>query len=251
MDKIKLGIGIIFGGASVEHEISIISGMNIIKNINLKKYKIFPIYIDKKSNWYEYKLNEKDKEYKIGDKLNNIKKINNIFNYLKKLDLVFPILHGKYGEDGTIQGLLEILNIPYIGAKVLGSSLGMDKVYSKIMFEKAGIKQAKYEYIKKYNDKYIYVDKNFNEIIYNIDEICNLIQKKLKFPMFVKPSNSGSSVGINQAKNSNKLKEYIKIAEEFDNKILIEERVIGREIECSILGNKIVKASELRRNNTR
>lgn len=204
MNKIK--IGIIFGGASVEHEVSIISGMNIINNLNKDKYEIFPIYIDKKSKWYEYKKEDKDKAYKLEDKLKNIKEINNIFNYLKTLDVVFPALHGLYGEDGTIQGLLEILNIPYVGCKVLASSIGMDKVYSKMIFEKAKIKQAKYEYIKKYKEKYIYIDKNFNEKIYDINQTCKLLQEKLKFPMFVKPSNSGSSVGINKAKNRRRIK---------------------------------------------
>lgn len=238
----KLRIGVIFGGMSPEHYISIASGTAVMINLNKEKYEIYPIYIDEAGNWYEYK--DQIKQYQIGDDLAQIEKIENIIEYIKKLDVAFPVLHGLYGEDGSIQGMFELFNIPYVGCKILGSSLGMDKVYSKIMFEKAGIKQAKYEYIKKFNDKYIYVDKKLNETIYNnIEEICKFLEKKLTFPMFIKPSNSGSSVGINQAHNLKELKEYIKIAEEFDNKILIEERVMGREIECSVLGNEIVKTS--------
>lgn len=238
----KLRIGVIFGGMSPEHEVSIVSGTSVVSNLDKEKYAIYPIYINKEGIWYEYK--DQINKYQMGATLGKTEKIENAIEYLKKLDVVFPVLHGLYGEDGSIQGMLELLNIPYVGCKILGSALGMDKVYSKIMFEKAGIKQAKYEYIKKFNDKYIYVDKKLNETIYNnIEEICSLLEKKLNFPMFVKPSNSGSSVGINQAKNAEELKEYIKIAEEFDNKILIEEKVIGREIECSVLGNEIVKTS--------
>ena len=119
----------------------------------------------------------------------------------------------------------------------------MDKVYAKIIFDKAKIKQAKYEYIKKEGEQYFYVDKDFNEIKKDLKEICKIIEYNLVYPMFVKPSNSGSSVGINKAKNIKELEEYIKYASKFDRKILIEENLIGKEIECSVLGNNDVKAS--------
>ena len=162
---------------------------------------------------------------------------------MKNLDVVFPVLHGLYGEDGTIQGLFELLKVPYVGCKVLASSVGMDKVYSKIVFEKAVLKQAKYEYIRKYNDSYIYIDKNFDEEVLSLDEVTQKIIKNLKFPMYIKPSNSGSSIGINKAKNVEELSEYIKVSEKFDNKILIEEGIVGREVECAVLGNEEVLAS--------
>lgn len=237
----KLKIGVIFGGMSTEHDVSIVSGASVIKNLDKEKYNISPIYIDNFGKWYEViNINE---EYLFGDKIKNIEKIDNIIEYLKQLDVVFPVLHGLYGEDGTIQGMLELLKIKYVGCKILGSSIGMDKVYSKIIFEKANIKQAKYEYIKKYNDKYIYVDKNFNENIYSLDDVCKVIEKKINYPMFIKPSNSGSSVGINKAKKFEELKEYIQEAGRFDKKILIEETIVGKEIECSVLGNEDVQAS--------
>ena len=147
------------------------------------------------------------------------------------------------GEDGSIQGLFELLSIPYVGCGILASSVGMDKAYTKIIFEKAGIKQAKYEYIRSFNDKYIYVDKEFNEEILKIDEVVQKIANNLKYPMFIKPSNSGSSVGINKANNIEELKYAIEYAAKFDKKILIEEGLVGKEVECAVLGNEEVEAS--------
>ncbi len=239
MSKIK--IGVIFGGMSTEHDVSIVSGTSVVKKLDINKYDIFPIYIDNDGKWY--KCTDISKEYQIGDKIENIQIIDNVNNYLSELDVLFPVLHGLYGEDGTIQGLFELLKIPYVGCGVLASSIAMDKVYAKIIFDKAGIKQAKYEYIRKNNEEYIYVDKEFNEKRFKLEDACKIIEKNLSYPMFVKPSNSGSSVGINKANNITELKNYIEYASKYDNKILIEENLIGKEIECSVLGNEDVKAS--------
>ena len=239
MNKIK--VGVIFGGMSTEHSVSIVSGTSIAKKIDISKYEVFPIYIDKGGTWYE--AEDISKQYEVGDEIENIKKIDNVIDYLKRLDVLFPVLHGLYGEDGTVQGLFELLKIPYVGCGVLGSSVAMDKVYSKLIFDKAKIKQAKYEYIRKDKDQYIYIDKEFNEKRYSLKDICKLVDQKLNYPMFIKPSNSGSSVGINKANNINELEEYIEYASKFDKKILIEENIIGKEIECSVLGNEDVKAS--------
>lgn len=239
MSKIK--VGVIFGGMSTEHDVSIVSGTSVAKKLNKDKYEIYPIYIDKNGEWY--KCVDISKKYEVGDKIEKIQKIENVMEYLKNMDVIFPILHGLYGEDGTIQGLFELLKKPYVGCKVLGSSIAMDKVYAKIIFDKAKIKQAKYEYIKKEGEQYFYVDKDFNEIKKDLKEICKIIEYNLLYPMFVKPSNSGSSVGIKKANNIEELEEYIEYASKFDRKILIEENLIGREIECSVLGNNDVKAS--------
>lgn len=241
MEKTK--IGIIFGGKSTEHNVSVVSGTAIIENLNKEKYEIYPIYIDRIGNWFE--TNKPKKILKFGEELETNKKIENICEYLKKLDVIFPILHGIGGEDGSIQGLFELLNIPYIGPKILSSSICMDKAYTKIIFEKAGILQAKYIYIKKNKSKYIYVENDFEEKEYNIDEISQKISKKIKFPMFIKPSNSGSSVGIKKAKNIEELKEFIEYASQFDKKILIEENIVGKEIECAVLGNEEIETSIL------
>lgn len=239
MDKIK--VGVIFGGMSTEHDVSIVSGTSVAKKLDNDKYDIFPIYIDNDGKWYE--CIDISKNYEVGDKIENIRIIDNVINYLNKLDVLFPVLHGLYGEDGTIQGLFELLKIPYVGCKVLGSSVAMDKVYAKIIFDKANIKQANYEYIRKDNNEYIYIDKEFNEKRCTLKDVCKMVDKNLTYPMFIKPSNSGSSVGINKANNIEELEEYIEYASKYDKKILIEENIIGKEVECSVLGNEDVKAS--------
>lgn len=239
----KKRLGVIFGGTSTEHEVSIVSGTSVIKNLNKEKYEIYPIYIDKAGEWFEFEPD--NKTYKVGEEIVGTKKIENIWNYLKTMDMLFPVLHGLQGEDGTIQGMFELLKIPYVGTRVLGSSICMDKVYSKIIFEKAKLNQAKYVYIRKFEDKYIYVNEDFSEEILNIQETVNKIMEKIDFPMFIKPSNSGSSVGISKAKNKDELINAITEASKFDKKILIEENINGREIECAVLGNEEVKASVL------
>lgn len=231
-------IGVVFGGMSTESKISYISGVSVIKNLNKEKYDIFPIFIDKEGKWFKINM-PVEGQIKIDKK----EQIENVFKYLKNMDVIFPVLHGLYGEDGTIQGLCEMLKVPYVGCGVLASSVGMDKVYTKIIFDKAEINQTKYVYIRKYNDKYIYVDDKFNEKISDFDEIIKLITKKIKFSMFVKPSNSGSSLGINKANSVEELKVAIKEGELYDKKILIEEGIEGREIECAVLGNENVQSS--------
>ena len=239
----KKRLGVIFGGTSTEHEVSIVSGTSVIKNLNKEKYEIYPIYIDKAGEWFEFEPD--NKTYKVGDEIVGTKKIENIWNYLKTMDILFPVLHGLQGEDGTIQGMFELLKIPYVGTRVLGSSICMDKVYSKIIFEKAKLNQAKYIYIRRFEDKYIYINEDFSEEVLDIQETVNKIMEKIDFPMFIKPSNSGSSVGISKAKNKDELINSIIEASKFDKKILIEENINGREIECAVLGNEEVKASVL------
>lgn len=225
MAKIKLGI--IYGGMSTEHEVSVTSAKSIISNLNNKKYEMQEIYITKKGEW----LNKEEKP------------IENIFTYLKSFDVIFPVLHGLYGEDGTIQGLLEMLKIPYVGVRVLGSAIGMDKAYAKIILKKANIPQARYAYIRKKKDQYVYILEDFEELELPLKDICRKINEEIDFPMFVKPSNSGSSVGINKAHNIEELEKYIEYAGRFDTKILVEENINGRELECAVLGNEKPSAS--------
>ena len=238
----KKKVGVIFGGMSTENEVSVQSAKSVMKNIDTNTYKIEPIYIDKKGIWYE--SNQED-EVEFGGEIKSKTKIDNIVDYLKKLDIVFPVLHGLYGEDGTIQGLLKLLNIKYVGCGVLASSVGMDKAYTKIIFDRANINQAKYVYLKVVNEKYVYVDKNFEEKTMEMKEVVKTITTQLKFPMFVKPSNSGSSVGIRKAENEEQLAENIRYAAKFDTKVLIEEGIEGKEVECAVLGNEEVIASNV------
>ena len=226
-------LGVIFGGMSTENKVSCVSGASVIRNLNKEKYEIFPIFIDENGNWFKVKM-QADGEIKIDDK----EQIENIVEYIKQMDVIFPVLHGLYGEDGTIQGLFELLKIPYVGCGVLASSIGMDKVYTKIIFDKAEINQTKYVYIRKCDDKYIYVDDSFNEKIMELNEVSDLVTEKLNFPMFVKPSNSGSSVGVKKANDVNELKLAIENASKYDRKIIIEEGIKGKEVECAILEKK-------------
>lgn len=240
----RLKLGVIFGGMSTEHDVSISSGTSVIKNLNKENYDIYPIYIGRDGKWYKYiKEVEEIETLDVGAGIEEKEEIKNVIDYLEQIDVFFPILHGLYGEDGTIQGFLELLNKPYVGCKVLSSSLSMDKAYTKIIFDRAGINQAEYIYIKVFKGHYIYVDKNFNEKRVNIEELCEKVEKELSFPVFVKPSNSGSSVGISKVEGRDKLKEALKIAGDLDKKILIEREVKGRELECAVLGTDDVEAS--------
>ena len=219
-------LGIVYGGVSTEHDISVMSAKSVIENLDKEKYEIHEIYINKYGKWYEVIDNEKEEIY-------------NLIWALKKLDVVFPILHGLGGEDGTIQGMLEMLQVPYVGCKVLASNVGMDKVYAKIILENAGNPEAPYVYIKKKENGYIIVNENFEEEEFKVESIT----KKLNYPMFVKPSNSGSSVGVKKATNNEELKMAIENAGQYDNKILIEQGINAREVECAILDGTEVRAS--------
>ena len=216
-------LGVIFGGMSTENEVSVKSATSVINNLDKEKYEIFQIYIDKQGKWFEYNTNTP---------------IENIIEYLKNMDVVFPVLHGLYGEDGTIQGMLELIKVPYVGCGIIASSTGMDKTYTKIIFEKANINQAKHIYIKDYNgEKATLVEADLEERKISLDEIIKLTNEKLKFPLFIKPSRSGSSVGVNKAENNKELKEDIIEAFKFDSKVLIEQGIKGKEVECAVLGN--------------
>lgn len=211
-------IGIIYGGISTEHEVSIMSAKSVISNLNKEKYKIKELYINKYGKWFEIIDGKKEEIY-------------NLIWVLKDLDIAFPVLHGIGGEDGTIQGMLEILGIPYVGCGVFASSVGMDKIYTKILFEKAEIPQTPYVYVKNIKDNYVIIDEKFDEEEFEIKKITD----KIKFPMFVKPSNSGSSVGVRKSTNIEELKLAIENAGHYDNKILIEQGIDGKEVECAVL----------------
>ena len=240
----KTSVGVIFGGQSTEHDVSIVSGSSVIKNLNKDKYEIYPIYISKDGIWYHYTKDiNKIEIFDIGEEPKEIEKIKNEMEVLRKQDVIFPVLHGLYGEDGTIQGLLELLKVPYVGCKVLASSICMDKVYTKMILEKANIKQAKYIILNKINKDYIYIDEQLEHTRLNMNEIFEKVTQKLGFPVFVKPSNSGSSVGVNKANNINELIKAIEIACRYDKEILIEEEINGKEVECAVLGTDDPEAS--------
>lgn len=237
----KKSIVVFFGGMSTEHEVSRMSATSVLKNINKEKYNIGVVGIDKDGSFLEY-IGEYENIVKEDWKIHT-KKIEDIISYIKEYDVAYPILHGLYGEDGTIQGLFELLKIPYVGPKVLASAVAMDKVYTKIVFDRAGIKQVPSVYIKAENDKIILVDEKFNEIN-DEKSILNEIEIKIGYPAFVKPSNSGSSVGVSKVLGKEELLESIKEAKKYDRKILVEKAINARELECAVLEqNGEIKAS--------
>ena len=221
-----LKIAIIYGGKSTEHDISVLSSKYVIENIDKEKYEITEIFINRDGIWYDN---------------TNKSSINSIVEFIKRFDLVFPVLHGLYGEDGTLQGMLDLMDIPYVGCGVLASAVCMDKVYTKILFDRCNIKNAKSIYIKYISqNKYIYYDKQFNEKWIDFNQLNEIIFDSLKYPLFVKPSNSGSSIGVCKVNNYNDLQETIEFTSKYDSKILIEEGINGKEVEVAVLGNSIV-----------
>ena len=206
---------IIFGGNSPEHHISCMSCKSVMENIDKEKYDVKIVGIDYDNNWYEYC---DDIKYLDIWKEKEIKRINNIINYLKGFDVVFPIIHGINGEDGRLQGMLELFNIKYVGCNMLLSASMMDKAFSKILFNSLGINQV----------PYVTIEGN-----YIIDEIIS----KIYFPMIVKPSNGGSSIGISKVNNKKELENAVEEAKKYDSKVIIEQYVKVRELEVAVLEN--------------
>jgi D-alanine-D-alanine ligase len=279
----KIRVGIIFGGKSMEHEISLMSATSVINAIDKEKFEIVPIGINKDGQWVKYngpieliesgkwedfarienaraeskkneqsKLNKDAVELKASD--NSLKSGKEVKQELKseakavlgykgrslldEIDVVFPVLHGPFGEDGTIQGLFEMINIPYAGCGVLASSLAMDKALSKEIFARAGLPICKHILVFK------------EEIEENIEAVMIRIQSELIFPLFIKPSNMGSSVGISKVdknedaiKTLQDLKKALIDAIKHDRRILIEEGISARELEVGIIGNYKAEAS--------
>ena len=233
-------LAVLFGSSSNEHEVSVVSAASIIKNLDKKKYDITPIYLDQNNDFYLWKEDLKTIEPKtIGILPTNLEPIKDPFTYLKTFDCVFLMIHGKNGEDGILSSILEFEKIPYVGNKPLASIITMDKILTKELLENNGIQTARYLSFTKYNEEYILKGNSFQ-----LEEIINKIDQALKFPLFIKPANSGSSIGVSKVTNKKELQEEILKALEIDNRILVEEEIIGKELECGILEEeKVVKAS--------
>ena len=245
----KIKIGVIFGGRSGEHEVSLVSASSIIEALDKEKYEIILIGISKEGKWLSSpdalkllknksnSLNLLQEKYLLPDParkgLVTLDQNNEIS--VTNLDVIFPIIHGTYGEDGTLQGLLELANIAYVGSGVLASALGMDKVVQKQLFIQAGLPVV---------EKYIYFTKEMFKR--DITFWCNEIETKIGYPAFVKPANTGSSVGINKAHSKEVLLGYIDEAFHYDRKILVEKGIENaREIECSVIGGDFPEVSVL------
>ena len=226
MNKIKLGL--IYGGVSTEHEVSISSYESIVNNIDKDKYEITSFYISKDGTWFTDGKRTKD-----------------VFNSLKKMNCVFPILHGKNGEDGSIAGMLEIIGTPYVGCKTLSSAICMDKVITKKLLEKANINVSKYMFIKKLNDNFYWVQDNYDYVLLDKEILDLSVNTLLNYPVVVKPSRSGSSVGVSVANDYLELENAINEASIYDEKILIEEFIDGKELEVAVLGNNDLIVSNI------
>ncbi len=228
----KIKIGLLFGGRSAEHEVSLISASSIFKNLDRKKYTIISIYITKQGNW---KVVESpllvQAELEKGPFYSFLPWVEKTIPSAVDADIYFPVLHGPFGEDGTIQGLFEMADTPYVGAAVLASATSMDKAVAKSLFLQKNLPVP-----------------NHLVIIENIwrqspGQILQQIQKELPLPFFVKPSNLGSSVGITKVNESFQIASALETAFQYDWKILVEEGIQGREIECSVIGNSYPRAS--------
>ena len=236
----KLKLGVIFGGNTVEHEISIITAIQAMENLDQEKYDIVPIYISKDKIWYTGKLLMDIGLYKNFDDLKGYAKKCVLYNKngkyvlqstglfkrtLTELDLVFPIVHGNNAEDGTLAGYLETIGIPYVGSRVLGSALGQDKVVQKQVLSEEKLPIVKYVWF--YDNEYFL---NRDEIIDNIE--------KIGYPVVVKPATLGSSIGIRVAKDKKELDGAINEAIKYDNKIIVEQVIKNLiEVNCAVLGN--------------
>lgn len=228
----KKRLAIIFGGKSTEHKVSRTSATSVLKNISAEKYDISIIGITQEGVWYEYKGNydlietgewERDTQNLIPDGQNKL------FN--KEIDVAFPVMHGLFGEDGTIQGMLKLFGIPCVAPGVMSSAVCMDKVYTKYILERFNIKQAEYVVV------------NAHEYKESKESFIAQIEKKLNYPAFVKPSNSGSSVGITKAHDREELIAGLENAMKYDRKILVEKTINGREVEVAVLGNDYPEAA--------
>ncbi|MBM7582415.1 D-alanine-D-alanine ligase [Caldicoprobacter guelmensis] len=240
----KLKVAILFGGQSGEHEVSLMSCTSVVKNMDRDKYDIYFIGITKTGKWLLFEGDVEDIQngkWEAGAQPivfpgdPSFKGFFLVANPSKiyKVDVVFPIMHGPHAEDGTIQGLLELANIPYVGCDVVASSVAMDKAMAKAVFDSFGLPQGKYLVVLR------------QEFEQKLQDVIEAIESKLGYPCFVKPSNMGSSVGITKAHDRQELIDGLKEAGRYDRKIVVEAFINCREIECAVLGNNDPQASVL------
>jgi D-alanine-D-alanine ligase len=242
MTKKKLRVGVLFGGRSGEHEVSLASASSVLRALNPEKYEAVPIGISKDGRW----LAGTSAQKLLAEVLQRGERVllpadptagalmrmdSSSGQAALRVDVVFPVLHGTFGEDGTVQGLLELAGLPYVGAGVLGSAVGMDKDMQKRLFAQAGLPIVRFVAIRR------------AEWEKEPEKVLHEIRRKLRFPIFVKPAALGSSVGMTRVKNAAALPAAINLAAEFGQKIVVEKGVNAREIEVSVLGNEDPSAS--------
>ncbi len=234
----KKTVAVVFGSVSSEYEVSLISAASVLRNIPRDRYDVVMLGITKDGRWYEYTgdidLIQQNKWLESGciapailspdRSVGGIQRLTSGSVENLRVDVVFPVLHGEHGEDGTIQGLLELAGLPYVGCGVLASSTCMDKETTHILLEAAGIKTAPWAAITRPE-------------LERFSEIEPLLAKKLGYPLFIKPANTGSSVGVSKAKDKDALYQALVTAFRYDRKVLVETAISGDEVECAVLGN--------------
>ena len=236
----KLRIGLLFGGRSGEHEVSITSARAIATALtqgdNLHKYQLVPVYIDKNGIWQGEETAQQvlNSGKPLTSENPNLKQIWQFPPQVTEVDVWFPILHGPNGEDGTVQGLLTLMQVPFVGSGVLGSALGMDKIAMKIAFAEVGLPQVKYMAVTR---EQVWS----NPCVF--PKLGDRLEETLGYPCFVKPANLGSSVGIAKAKSRDELETALDNAASYDRRIVVEAGVTARELECAVLGNENPQAS--------
>ena len=236
----KLRVGLLFGGRSGEHEVSIVSAQAIAtalgKDENSTKYHVQPFYIQKDGIWQDESVAQQvlDSGVALPSSQTSQPQLWQFPSTVSEVDVWFPVLHGPNGEDGTIQGLLTLMQVPFVGSGVLGSALGMDKIAMKTAFAQAGLPQVKYMTVTR------------SQVWSNpciFPKLCDEIDANLGYPCFVKPANLGSSVGIAKVRTRQELESALDNAASYDRRIIIEAGVVGREVECAVLGNDQPQAS--------
>lgn len=240
----KRVVGLLFGGCSGEHEVSISSARAIARafaaDTNREKYELLPFYIQKDGRWHDGEVAQavlnSGKALQIGEN-SGASGRSHLWHFpatAANVDVWFPILHGPNGEDGTIQGLFTLMQVPFVGSGVLGSAIGMDKLAMKTAFAQAGLPQVKYMAVSR-------AQVWSNPCVY--PKLCDEIEATLGYPCFVKPANLGSSVGISKVRNRAQLEAALDSAASFDRRLIVEAGVVAREVECAVLGNDNPKAS--------
>ena len=234
MSKIKCAV--LFGGRSSEHEVSVKSALTVIENMDDNKYEKLLVGITKEGRWLYVPDTTcmKDGSWISGKETMVLSPDTSHKGFLKlgenkaevvSVDVVFPVLHGLYGEDGTVQGILELSDIPYVGCGVTASSVSMDKLFTKIVAGTVGVRQAKYVAVR-------------SRELEDMERVIQKVENALPYPVFIKPANAGSSCGVSKAENAAELAAGLTLAAKHDRKILVEESINGRELECAVLGGK-------------
>ncbi len=235
----KLSVCILFGGMSPEHEVSLRSAESVLNNIDHNKYNVFPVGITKEGDWIHYTGKDYSllpsgewKDYPENRRATispvrgqGLLSFEGDCVVRERIDVVFPVLHGENGEDGTIQGLLQLAGIPYVGPHVSASAVAMDKTLTKLVADQAKIPQAAWELVRR------------NEINGHLDAVIAQLESRFDYPMFVKPAGTGSSVGVSKAADREMLEKGLQSASAFDEKVLVEEFISGKEIEVAVMGN--------------